>query len=578
MNMTPEDQKKHDLFVAQVTEGNPHIAGLFEQCAGRIMRRIAKAQGNWTRPDDLTAIRHIIDWLFAAVINDEPWLSNLDNFGRVKKLMKFSDIEQITKEANKAMLKAAQKNQDIKLVPEDEALEMKLNGGFYVVRLLTPHALDRESSEMQHCVGAGSYDNKLGNNRTMLFSLRDAGGKAHVTMEVEDGVVYQIQGKQNRLPLARYIEPVRDFCQSRKYRIDVPANDIGYLIDTDAQWHPLNSIPDGVTIGGEVDLRGVEIERLPKDMTIKGSLYISQTQIRELPEGLTVEGNLDLSTTLIERLGPRLRVHQDLTIVMNGTLKSLPENLEVGGNLTISFGSLEKIGRNLKVGGDIKLRGIRLAQLENVSVGRHFMMLDCNMKLAGKLEVGGNLTIAASEITKLPDDMEVGGGLAVSNTPLQEFPLRASVGGDVNMIEVKITEIPDNLVFKKSLSLTFSPLKAIPKKLKVKHSLNLTATPIAEVPNDLVVGGHLILNGTKVTELPNNLHVKGDLLLVGTPIHQLPRGLKIDDTLVLRNSSVLTLPDDISVGNCLDINETAINEIPSSIRDDVEIKGKAWMC
>ncbi len=106
------------------------IGVLLSYCVGRVMLRSAKAGGEWEHLARDEDIRHITDWLKAAVVNDEAWLKNIDDRGRPKKLMKFSSIDDITKEANKAMLKAAQRLSTVKLIEEDEALYEELDNGF----------------------------------------------------------------------------------------------------------------------------------------------------------------------------------------------------------------------------------------------------------------------------------------------------------------------------------------------------------------------------------------------------------------------------------------------------------------
>ncbi len=178
------------------------------------MLRSAKAGVDWERLARDEDIRHITDWLKAAVGNDEAWLKHLDDRGRPKKLMKFSSMEDITKEANKAMLKAAQRFSAVKLVEGDEELYAELQDGFYVVRLLTPAALDRESAQMQHCIGNGGYDKALANPDNLYLSLRDKHGKAHATLEVNDGKLIQLQGKQNTVPVDKYLDVLVPFLKS----------------------------------------------------------------------------------------------------------------------------------------------------------------------------------------------------------------------------------------------------------------------------------------------------------------------------------------------------------------------------
>ena len=50
--------------------------------------------------------------------------------------------------------------------------------------------------------------------------------------------------------------------------------------------------PEGMTIGGSLDLRGTGITALPEGLTVGGWLDLSGTGITALPEGLAVGGRI----------------------------------------------------------------------------------------------------------------------------------------------------------------------------------------------------------------------------------------------------------------------------------------------
>ena len=102
--------------------------------------------------------------------------------------------------------------------------------------------LAQEGNQMGHCVGG--YCEGVASGESRIFSLRDAKGKSHVTVEVapnheivanmalsqremrERGIaptkepvfnILQIKGKQNRAPSAEYLPYVQDFVKSGKW-------------------------------------------------------------------------------------------------------------------------------------------------------------------------------------------------------------------------------------------------------------------------------------------------------------------------------------------------------------------------
>ena len=66
----------------------------------------------------------------------------------------------------------------------------------------------------------------------------------------------------------------------------------GYL---DLRGTGITTLPDNLTVGGSLDLRGTGITTLPDNLTVGGSLYLEGcTGITTLPDNLTVGGSLDL--------------------------------------------------------------------------------------------------------------------------------------------------------------------------------------------------------------------------------------------------------------------------------------------
>ena len=74
----------------------------------------------------------------------------------------------------------------------------------------------------------------------------------------------------------------------------------------------VEALPDNLTVGGWLDLRGTSITALPDNLTVGGSLDLEGTSITALPDNLTVGGWLDLRGT---------------------SITALPDNLTVGGSL-----------------------------------------------------------------------------------------------------------------------------------------------------------------------------------------------------------------------------------------------------
>ena len=140
------------------------------------------------------------------------------------------------------------------------------------------------------------------------------------------------------------------------------------------------ALPEGLTVGGWLDLRNTQIAALPEGLTVGGSLYLSNTQIAALPEGLTVGGSLDLSGTQIA---------------------ALPEGLTVGGWLDLRNTQIAALPEGLTVGGWLDLRNTQIAALPE------------------GLTVGGPLDLSGTQIAALPEGLTVGGSLDLSGTQIK---------------------------------------------------------------------------------------------------------------------------------------------------------------
>lgn len=60
------------------------------------------------------------------------------------------------------------------------------------------------------------------------------------------------------------------------------------------------SLPDNLTVRGNLDLRGTAITELPNNLTVRGSLYIDGAQITALPDNLIVDGEIYICGTAKE--------------------------------------------------------------------------------------------------------------------------------------------------------------------------------------------------------------------------------------------------------------------------------------
>ena len=104
----------------------------------------------------------------------------------------------------------------------------------------------------------------------------------------------------------------------------------------------ITSLPSGLKVGGTLDLRDTNITELPPDLEFEDNLLLIRTPIEKLPDNLTVNGNLDLdSCKNLKSLPSGLKVKYDLDL--RGTnITELPPDLEVGDSIYLYRTPLSK--------------------------------------------------------------------------------------------------------------------------------------------------------------------------------------------------------------------------------------------
>ena len=263
-------------------------------------------------------LRHILDWLVASVHEDAPWLSNVDDRGRPRKLLKCSTYEDLIREADKAMAKKHAEHSK-RLGPDDEQHVADLDDGYRLVRLLTPEALDLESYRMHHCAGDGAYDGKIASGWSRILSLRDRKGRPMATIELRRESngrweIDQIRGKHNGSPAASHLAILKPYARTADWRgrqTFWPS-----VIDVDGIEHDLDKIPPGTTLDQLNAARHWgEAVTLATDLTVLQHACIGHG-VPAVPERLTVHGNLYLATTRQKPI-------------------TLPESLQVGGSVVV---------------------------------------------------------------------------------------------------------------------------------------------------------------------------------------------------------------------------------------------------
>lgn len=491
---------------------------------------------------DCTAadLQHVVDWLVAAIRSNEHWLSRVDEDGRPKKLMKFSTIAGMTKEADKAMMKANQKLSHVILNDEDEEFEFSLADGFYIVRMLTPEALDRESKQMQHCIGQGAYDHYLSDDLHRFWSLRDRHGNAHATIharfypEINRYISLQISGKQNMPPILRYARLLGPFLVENN--IDFSNTEKAFdelILCSDGQFFSFEDLPENSETFSALRINGESLSvlegkfRFPKGLRVRGNLIMD---------------NVDLSATKMpDLIGGDLHIFESCHVM-------LPDDFRVGGNLTISDCTNVVFGSGLSVEGGFELRDVDVEILPE------------------RLSIGGSLTLAWTAITELPDDIVFGDSLTITKTPLSALPARRITYDKLEIERTNIRVFPAELHIGSRLLISDN---VIDKNVQVVKSANKNVlVSFINVTADVApLADNLTMTGSTFKSLPTTFEASGALQIIRCDIEKMPQTIRARN-LVL-SGQFPSMPKSITLDGMLTLMKTGDDSLPSETKLDI---------
>ncbi|MCS4090238.1 PcfJ domain-containing protein [Rhizobium sp. BK176] len=481
-------------YLLGVVNGDKVIAELLFYCVGRVELRSGadlKTRQMTEALDMLSEVIHIADWLRVCVNENATWLKNVDEQDRPKKLLKFGTMASITAEADRFFRRRRSSNpNEIKISKRDEELHFDLGDGWWLVKLLTATALDRESQLMQHCIGQGAYDKRLADEHASFLSLRDPFGMPHATLEIYKDAVVQFQGKQNASPIPKYVARCLPYFQSGQFA-GLPKN---VIKDVDGVVHTIYDLPEVLRVDGRIHIDDtVENLRLPNVIEATGSIQLGGRPCENTPKSVKAGGNLIIEGVVLDRLPDELSVAGDISL-RGSIISKLPENLTVSGGLYLDRSAITQLPRGLTVRG---LLGLAQTSVDHLPVDLRCSSIDISFTSIDRFdtavfladdgqqnsrslkacssaltEIVGeprfwDIDLAGSQFTRLPDNLRVNSQLNISNTAIAEIQGTIEVfsitGKDCAGLHIGLSEIAGSLDLTNShvsMPETFSCLSA----------------------------------------------------------------------------------------------------------------------
>lgn len=366
--------------------------------------------------------------------------------------------------AQKAELRKRNEEMYLASLPGTRSV-MKLDEGMEIVQLTTPKALDYESEYMGHCVGQGNYDKGVMRGNIKIYSLRDADGMPHATIEVRvnkktgEEEIYQCKGKGNRAPVERYRPYIRKFVKKKDFNIVNDLRNIGliklYDEETGASdFYDINNIPTGKKLicKGNLDLSGIGLTELPdlSNITVEGNFFCFRNELTSLKGApKKVGGSFQCQSnplTSLEGAPQAVGGDFDCSCTNITSLEGAPKT--VGGNFDCGRTEITSLkGVPQTVGGGFKCNYTKLASLEGAPQNVNGIF-DCSETLITSLEggpqtVSGEFACYHTQITSLKGaPRTVGGRFFCSGseiTSLEGAPEK--VGGDFDCSYTNITSL-----------------------------------------------------------------------------------------------------------------------------------------
>ncbi len=435
-------------------------------------------------------VQHVADWISAAMVNNEPWLADLNKKGKPKVLVDIGSLKQAVDKANIDMRKNRGNPDFILETAKDVQEVMKLEHGYRIVKLLSPRALDRETAMLGHCIGDGTYDHKVKNQIIAYYSLRDQNNQACASMEVMDGLLLQCKGKNDKSVLKKHVPYIKKFVEREELWVKEKPALCGLISDKQGVTQNIYDLPENTHFVGNLNLEGVEIESLPKGFRVDGNLLCANSAIKELPDNLVVSRHAVFDGSEIETIGENIHIGKTLSLAHCKKLIHIPGSTKIDGDLVLSGNAVETMGDNITIGGDLR------ADLRSHSALKHLPM---------GMKIGGSVELPFCNLLSIGDNVAIGERLNLTcNHNLAHIGAGLKVGGYMDVTASAISSLPDNLEIGHNLWIErCKNLRSLPKGLNVDGNIYMKGSEVAELPDDLIVSGAVLGPDNTQMEKPN---------------------------------------------------------------------------
>jgi hypothetical protein len=241
-------------------------------------------------------------------------------------------------------------------------------------------------------------------------------------------------------------------------------------------------------------LQSAGLESLPDNLTVEGDLTLGYNPIARLPSGLTVKGTLTFEYTNITELPSDLEVN-NLTI-QGDLIRALPPGLKVGA-LTLKDSAITQLPDDLVIKDSLKIKNTSIAELpQQLADSLYFLELDGVRGLTLPRSMNVATTFRVVNVTNEGD-------LTLPDTLISR---------NVSLSGRGITTLPTN-IDAENIQINHTSITALPPNLHVQGKLDVGSNPqLKELPPGLVVGRQLSVYATGITQIPDDAQIRGEII------------------------------------------------------------------
>lgn len=217
----------------------------------------------------------------------------------------YKDFSKTVKLAHKWWNDTANRNREQAMTKKQSMTEaykvMDCENGYYFVMLYGSDALQFEGEHMHHCLKNKYWATAIKKQEQELYSLRDANGEPHLTLEIYDKQVLQCQGRPHTPTNPMLRKMVREFIAKNYFEIpDVNFwnKHIAYIKQDGVLYDVFNLPKNFVVTKSNIDLCTMGLDKLPDmtSVTINSSYNCANNNITDLTGApYTVQGDVRFS-------------------------------------------------------------------------------------------------------------------------------------------------------------------------------------------------------------------------------------------------------------------------------------------